>query len=154
MCCRFPSKKNPPVEAIFGMAVRCPINTFCTTATNDAARPQCLAPLLAETAGACGQTFVARPRCLVPSLDKTAGACCKMQLACNVSFPCWPRLLGLAVHKVSLPAMPKPLWCNCYLACCTQISSLPAMSRAFVGQDHWGLLCIRLARPRCQSPSG
>jgi hypothetical protein len=31
-------------------------------------------PLLAETAGARGQTFVARPRCLAPLLVETAGA--------------------------------------------------------------------------------
>ena len=36
-------------------------------------------PSLAETAGASGQTFVARPRCLAPLLAETAGA---PKLAC------------------------------------------------------------------------
>jgi hypothetical protein len=128
-----PAKKNPPVEAIIGMVVRCPINAFRTTATNDAACPQCLVPSMAEIAEACGRT---------------------MQLARDVSCPHWPRPLGLVVHKVSLPAMSKPLWRDRYLACCAQISSLPAMSRALVGQDRWGLLCIRLARSQCRSPCG
>jgi hypothetical protein len=83
----FPAKKNPPAEANFGMVVRCPINAFCTTATNDAACLQCLVPLVAETAEACGQT---------------------MQLACNVLCPCWPRLLGLVVKR-NLPAMSSAL---------------------------------------------
>jgi hypothetical protein len=87
------------------MAMRCPINAFPTTATNNAACPQCLVPLMAEIAEACGQT---------------------MQLARNVLCPCWPQLLGHAVKHNS-----------------------PAMSCALVGQDRWGLLCIRLACPRC-----
>jgi hypothetical protein len=28
MCCRFPSKKNPPVEAILGMVVHRPIDAL------------------------------------------------------------------------------------------------------------------------------
>ncbi len=53
------------------------------------------------------------------------------QLAGNVLCPCWPRLLGLAVKRSS-----------------------PTMTRALVDQDHWGLLYIMLAHPRCQSPCG
>ncbi len=100
---------------------------------NNAACPQCLGPSIAEIAEACGQT---------------------MQLARDVSCPHMPRPLGLAVNKVSPPAMSKPLWRNRYLACCTQISSLPAMSCALIGQDCWGLLYIRLACPQCWSPCG
>jgi hypothetical protein len=33
-CCYFPSEKNPPVEAIFGMVVHRPIDAFRTTATH------------------------------------------------------------------------------------------------------------------------
>ena len=54
------------------------------------------------------------------------------QLARNVSCPRWLRLLRLVVEQCSSPAM----------------------SCALVGQDRWGLLCIRLARSRCQSPCG
>jgi hypothetical protein len=54
------------------------------------------------------------------------------QLARNVSCPRWLRLLRLVVEQCSSPAM----------------------SCALVGQDRWGLLCIRLARPQCQSPCG
>jgi hypothetical protein len=98
---------------------------FCMTATNKAC-PQCLVPLVAETAGACD---AACPQCLMPFLTESAGACHQMtQLARDVSCPCWPRLLGLAVHKVSLPAILKPLWRNHYSACCKKISSSPAVS--------------------------
>ena len=46
-------KKNPPVEAIFGMVVCFPIDAFCTTATNNAACPRYLVPSVADTAKAC-----------------------------------------------------------------------------------------------------
>ncbi len=53
------------------------------------------------------------------------------KLAQDVSCPSWPRPLGHAVK-----------------------CSLPAMSCALVGQDHWGLMYIRLARPQSQHPCG
>ncbi len=96
-----------------------------------------VSPSVAETAGACN---AACPWCLVPFLAKTAGACCQTELACDVLCPRWPRLLGLAVHTVSLPAMSKPLWRNRHLACCEKISSLPAMSVPSLAVTAVGLL--------------
>ncbi len=117
-------QKNPAVESIFWHSPAVVSSMlFCTTATNEAC-PLCLVHSLAETTGACN---AACPRCLVPSLAKTAGACCQTQLAHNVSCPCWPRPLGLAVHKVCSPTMLKPLWRDFHLACCKKIISSPAV---------------------------
>jgi hypothetical protein len=93
-------------------------------AATSKARLQRLVPSVAETAGACDAACL---RCLVPLLAKTAGAYCQTQLARNVLCPCWPRLLGLAVHTVSLPAISKPLWRHCHSACCKKNSSLPTV---------------------------
>jgi hypothetical protein len=84
-----------------------------------------LMPSVTATAGACD---AARPQYLMPSLAESAGACGQStQLACNVLCLFWPRPLGLAVHKVSSPAMSKPLWRNRHTACCNKISSTPAV---------------------------
>jgi hypothetical protein len=63
-----------------------------------------------------------------PTFDTYVSCGKTTQLAHNVSCPRWPRPLGLAVHKVSSPAMTKPLWRDRYSACCKKISSLPVVS--------------------------
>ena len=73
---------------------------------------------------------VACPWCLVASLAETAGACCQMLAACS---------------RCPAPSLGKTAG-----AYCPTICSMPAMSSALVGQDCWGLLSIRLARPLCQ----
>ncbi len=126
MCCCFPSKKKTSCWGNF-LAWLCavPSTPFCTTATINDACPWCLVPSVAETTGACD---AACPWCLVPFLAKTAGACCQTQLARDVLCPRRPRLLGIAVHTVSSPAMSTPLWRDRHSACCEKNSNLPAMS--------------------------
>ncbi len=63
-----------------------------------------------------------------PTFDAYVSCCKTMQLPHDILCPHWPRPLGLAVHKVSLPLMLKPLWCDRYLAFYKKIISLSAVS--------------------------
>jgi hypothetical protein len=76
---------------------------------------------------------LACPRCLVPLLAKTTGAWGQTFVACpRCLAPLLAKTAGLAVYR----------------------SCLPAMSSALIGQDRWGLLSKKLARPQYQCPRG
>jgi hypothetical protein len=78
----FPAK-NPPVEAIFGMVVRRPIDTFRMTATH---QQHSLCPCWLRPLGLAEKQYLTHPECLVPSLAKTAGAW-DMSFARDALFP-------------------------------------------------------------------